>query len=648
MSHPAPWSIKGVDKETREKMKQMAQSQGMTLADFLDTLMHESTSHTKDSLDDATKTSNLMVSENDKNQETLTLNQNNATLKTKDNTINTTETRPLMTSRADNIISKTAKEMPETAVTKHSTVTHTTQPSISDTKIDTHKNAVMPLRASPPKTQKKEIEKPVAKNPSRTKAKQPSLTKSVKSKHDKNTSMDTMQSKTDLFHKLTQKIGIETPVITQLSENNITDTIIRERQLRDFMRVQMTEMRDLIGVMFESQIDKKIHELIHVIASGMDNHDGQSLSFLLDSQNVLKKEDLDAQFNLFSDMIENSLLERIKQEFQSEFELITHNIDKHMSDIIEKTMDNQHNHANDLSIDHMEAFEANLLQKIKQEFQSEFKIITHNIDKQMSDIIEKTINSQYHEIRDLSAGDIATVSAFQDTAKILSSRMGRIEDVCVMLDNKLSQIQTHHHTNQHNNNEVQSIKDDLERYMQLIPDYMNKIVTRNSNSADIKVIMNTLNAVSKRLSHLETSVQNVSSTSTNNHSEPHHQSHEEEEEDDYNDNALEVVTKTPRQHNHDDDDWGDTQDDTYDFNDAEKRHFLDKVNYGTNDDNMNDIRKFDRNAILKGVKNSQERANDTDNINSKKSFFNLNKSKQILIVSGVTVVIAMIIGFSLF
>ena len=43
MTNPAPWSIKGVDKETREKMKQMAMARGVTLADLLDEMLHTST-----------------------------------------------------------------------------------------------------------------------------------------------------------------------------------------------------------------------------------------------------------------------------------------------------------------------------------------------------------------------------------------------------------------------------------------------------------------------------------------------------------------------------------------------------------------------------------------------------------------------------
>ncbi len=453
MSQPAPWSIKGVDKETREKMKQMAQSQGMTLADFIDNLMRANTNQSQENLADAIEKITLITSENNKNTH----------INLSDLDIENDEPVGLAEKEHEKLNTQTHHLFNATSALLKMTLTENDDMiPLEKTSIETQEKSV--VLNETPKTTAIKKEKPKSTAPKST-AKVATKVTSKLSKHSK---IDTTQSKPDLFHRLTQKIGIETPIITRLSENNITDTIVRERQLRDFMRIQLTEMRDIMGTMFEKKVDEKLHELVKVIAGATGNQAVQSFDSLLDTESLLKKEDLDSRLKAFSDSIQDTqykTAQSITQEFQSELENMVSVLDKQMSDIVQKTNDNRH--------------------------------------------------SEHYEGRDISAGDMATFASFQDTAEVLSSRMGRIEEVCVMLDGKLAQIQTYQ--NHDNQNHFNTLKDELHQCMQSIPDYLSKVIAKNNASNEIKEVVKILHSVSKKISFLEESVQNVSASTHNSH-----------------------------------------------------------------------------------------------------------------------------------
>jgi hypothetical protein len=608
MIQPAPWSIKGVDKETREKMKQMAQSQGMTLADFIDNLMHENRSNSKENLTDAIEKITFTGSEP----------HNSTPINSSDLGIKDPEIIGLSKEEHEKLNTQTHSLFNATSALSKMGLTENNHAipmlriddtnnsdngnkkyceSLEEKSIETKRNIA--VLNETPKTIEIKKEKP--KSTTKATHKVPAKVTSKVNKHSK---IDTTQSKPDLFHRLTQKIGIETPILTQLSENNITDTIVRERQLRDFMRIQLTEMRDIMGTMFEKKVDEKLHELVKFIAGSTGNQAVQSFDYSLDAENLLKKQDLDLQLEAFSDDIQQ----------------------------------NQHK----------------MVQSIKQEFQSELENMVCALDKQMSEIVQKTSDNHHYEGRDISAGDIAAFASFQDTAEVLSSRMGRIEEVCVMLDGKLAQIQTYQHNN--NQNHFKNFQDELQRCMQSIPEYIGKAITKNNTSNEIKEVVKILHSVSKKLSFLEQSVQNFS-VATATQSQSTHDSYTSKlsdyRDDDSHDDILEAIKDINKFHKHNnhedslelDNDWEDSEEDKPRFNKLHlKQNIYDEDDDDYNDDdndNINEIRKFDRNAMLKGVKNSKNK--DGMRKNKKSPSFDFNNRKNLMIAGGVGIGILVII-----
>lgn len=585
MSQPAPWSIKGVDKETREKMKEMAQAHGMTLADFIDNLMRANTNQSKENLTDAIEKITLIASENHKNTD---MNLSDFKIDKNKLTGLFEEKNEQLNTQTHNLFNATST-LSKMALTENNDMI-----PLEETPIETPEKTV--VLSEIPRTTK--IKKTNPKSTTRVTKKVSTKATPKASNHSK---IDATQSKPDLFHRLTQKIGIETPILTQLSENNITDTIVRERQLRDFMRVQLTEMRDIMGTMFEKKVDEKLHELVKVIACSTGSQAVQSFNSVLDTENLLKKEDLDSQLKAFSDSIQEThykMAQNITQEFQSELENMVSQLDKQMTDIVQKTNDNQ--------------------------------------------------QFEHYEGRDISAGDMAAFSSFQDTAEVLSSRMGRIEEVCVMLDGKLAQIQTYQ--NNDNQNHFKNFKDDLHQYMQSIPDYLNKAFIKNNANNDIKEVVKILHSVSKKISFLEESVQNFSvTTQTKQSTHDNYSSKLGDYSNDDDDDILETIKDINNfNKNNDtddslDNDWEDGDEENARFNRLHVKQDIydeddeDDDNYNDDDDNINEIRKFDRAAMLKGVKKSKNK----DNIRTHKKppLFKFYNRKNLIIAGSVGIVI---------
>lgn len=313
MANSVPWSIKGVDKKTREKMKQLAFDRGITLADLLNEM----------------------------------LNNVGSQLVTKD--------------------------IPEIA--------HQMQVQVASTK---------------PERLEKSVAAQSAQDDSVVMVQETPVQEPVKVKE--NLSEKTSQ----IFNNLVQKIGGDTPVIAkELSDNDMTETIMRERHMRDLVRVQMTEMREVIAVNLEKRIDDKMSQFMSemlqnftIPAAGTVATD-QPVMPAIDTQNLVKKSDLDAALSRFSEVIQLKTVNSIQSELRI------------FSDAIEKIID---------------AMSAEIVQ--------------------MSTLLEqKNVNLQSYLQNlpeDIAGNDVAVLALLQENTDIMSNRMQDIEKLCAQVNKKLS------------------------------------------------------------------------------------------------------------------------------------------------------------------------------------------------------------------
>ncbi|MFT6072406.1 MAG: hypothetical protein ACJARD_000511 [Alphaproteobacteria bacterium] len=559
MSQPAPWSIKGVDKETREKMKKMAHNQGMTLADFLDNLMKSSTQHITNSINDIGEESQILSNDQPElgNAQSVTISEPKQEPEAQ---IEAPTAPPLLLSAPSKseilpIIKEKEAEKPKRS--------YNLKPKTS---------VKMAIKATPAKT-----------SPRKNKAKANPLSFST------NNTQKTPQPQSGIFQQLTQKIGIETPSITELSDNSLTDTITRERHLRDMMRVQMTEMRDIFGTIIETKIDEKFREFI---PSLQEKIAASITEISFDGENILKKQDLQHALIHFSDSIQNHFLHMIKQEFS----VLSENTENYFDQIIKDMR-----HINETILGHIE---------------------------------NTKVMNLHHIADDFSGGDIAAFSALQDSADVLSGRIGRIEEVCLMLDDKLSHLQIPHYAEESNGaqsseyiNNMRAVKDELEGYVKSIPSYLDKIVS-TSKSEDNSKIVTTLHSVSNRLLQLESLVQNLSQPKKQPIDEPHNQ-YTQPDPDPYN---------SPPEMDHDNvnnineimsDDWED--DDAEEDEAIMGGNFLEEIHDDHHGDDSDDIRNIDKQTLLKNARLNVE--NQINN-RSKKISKDVFNTKNILIAAG--------------
>jgi hypothetical protein len=641
MSNSAPWSIKGVDKETRERMKQMAQEHGMTLADFLDDLMRAGASRTQESLNNITEESASMVSENIKQEQLKTEIVNTPiTLEKNDHTEN--KPNAVLMSHSINMFSNQSKitdEKPHSESVPNTNILKTSLADAQKEQVDMPLKGIIPEEKLEEKLKVQEkLEEKLKVQEKPTKTKQHHNTQTQKSKPKSSTLKSTVKASHNtnenpsLFHKLTQKIGIETPIITQLSENNITDTIMRERQLRDFMRVQMTEMRDIMGAMFDKKIDKKVQELVHIIANNAGSDEiHKSLDSYVRTEDVLKKEDLHLQFNTFASEIEKNVKALIKAEIDTIYNSYQESLDASLQAQIQANI--QYN------IEEMQKFNHNILE---------------NIDKHLHNITQKTMSHNAFEMGDISAGDMAALSAFQDSTEVLASRIGRIEEVCLMLDNKLSQMQPYNlnHSDDLGFSEssdyvsyMQNMQQKLDNTIQAIPNYLNEALTNNQNKNEMKQIIHTLDILTKKFMGLEKTIQD--SNDNNNYMSnsqakvPSYVSHLDEYEEDDDNEMFENINKksyVPEAVSDKkdilSDDWDDNENDIREIDDI-LEHNNDDYGYDVEENDDKDIRNFDRQAFKKGT-----RKNMANKINQRiqerdDNKFDLKNPKTQMILGGV-------------
>lgn len=399
MTNPAPWSIKGVDKETREKMKQMAMAKGMTLADFLDEMLSTSAklidkkmSNFSEKSDDFIKNKEHTSQANDMNQKNMLENQ--------------------------------------------------LEPKNKPSQISENSNSVVNHQPKKP----------------------------------------------EIFNQLVKKISGDTPLISEeLSHNDINETIMRERHMRDLVRVQMTEMREILVNSLEQRIDEKMSKFMNNVVSSMINVTDETSGITIDTNIFLKKEDLHEHFERFGQFIDSKIENNIKNEISSYSDTMN-NIVEVISEDISRIGDILENKYLDIQ---------KMVQNIPQ-------------NKSSDDYNDQNMSSMLQENFDL-----------------LLNRIKQIEDNCIVLDHKLSDIQMNTHDSDYQDttvqtNQIQPLKEEIEKYFELNLQYIDKAVSSLQTNENPQ-ITKSLQAVSNRLIHLEKMLQNFEA-------QPNTKSHEENEE----------------------------------------------------------------------------------------------------------------------
>ena len=605
MSSPEPSNIDNFDKDTQDKIKQMAQAQGVSLTDFLDGLMKNEPLPKKD----------ISVQQHKMLADTVP-----QSMKMRLHTLEKVKTD--ITSNVQDI-----------------SVAQATQ---------TNQNVA-------PKTEQPAKEKPQAEQKKilHTKNNASTTSKSMPKKSVRQSSSP-KKPEHNLFNTLTQKIGINTPIISELADSNITDTILRERQLRDFMRIQMTEMRDIMGTLFDKKIDTKLQQFSFRVDDGTGKHIiQQSIMPEIDTSDLLKTEDFNTKFTFFSHTLQKTISENISQELSATIDAMLHKSGEQYQFIIDN------------------------IQNINDS-------ILENVDKHVKNVIEQTFEKHSLQSENSQANDIDT--------QLLSSRIERIENVCNAFNNKITLMHTDFNNNKNSNlsddiiNNIKAInaelntelKTEITQAMQSIPEYMEKIIkitnTNNGevhkNNKDNQHILNYLRTVLERLLKLENGVKKISvpQTAVHNPDEANgvnskhqnqidlHDIHTEEDEEDDDDNEVDIndiLHHDEKKQNQLDNtadflegnDWDDN--DTQDF---KKPSFSNKINsYDDDDDdeNENDIRSFDRKAMLKGVRanaSSKSSRNTNSNQSGIKKLMPSGSLPQIMLICGGVIAILAIVG----
>lgn len=526
--------------------------------------------------------------------------------------------------------------------------------------------------------QKQNIKKPSPTKTveSRSRSKTPSKSSNTKKnvKKPQASKVTNSVNNNDLFLKLTQKIGIKEPVISQLSDVQVSDTIMRERQLRDFMRIQITEMRDIMEAMFEQKITEKFPN-----ASNDKDDANDSSSHALFSEEATEKiltrfeEKIEEKLEQFLEYLINNPVtpnpENINVDTDAIVNVLEEKIDGKLQNFL---MRFEHLHANSSYSDDDDdsdsndsksynrgvqsniSFLSNLSDDIDQKLSEKFQYLVNNIeqinltlidniDNRIEDTLQRLLQNHFSESDVMSAGDRASFSSLQDSTSVLSSRMERLEDVCMELDDKLSQIQSNYNNSDSHSDasehleSIRTIKDELEMYMKSIPEYMNNAIAKSTNKDDMRSVIDTLNSLSKRLLTLEKNIHTdamnnkktdeVENKTKKNFVQQDYDINQNDDNDDNNDNSSLFNIDYSSDDDDDDDnhrrssqknknsihnepsnpmdrDWEDDSDDEPDF--------MQKIDNKNNDyddsdeEDTRDPRNIDRKKFLKDVRKNVE------------------------------------------
>lgn len=436
MSYSEQWNIQNVDADALKKITEIAEAQGTNAHDFLNNLIKNNPATPKET-----------IKEINEAFRTPTLKRNNVPEPTTSKDISQNLSNELKTYSA-NVEKELRKNTPRLPV--------------SNTVIE--KQNTIPKKTQ--STKPKETRPKNARTAKRTVKKESSVVK---------------QTSNNLFETLTKKIGIDNTVISQLSSADITDTIMRERQLRDFMRVQMTEMRDIMGAMFEKKVDDKLQQFTHLIEL-LGNSTTQNGNFGSDIEfnDLLKTDDFNFKLAILADNLQSKILESVNSEF-SETINVLYNNNKEQSDNI---IDN--------------------ITKL-------YDLIIDNLGQQLEAIINQSINGISSQLLHNSPSmDNSSIHILQDQTQNLSLRLENIENLCIALDNKLTQMHLDHVQQSQNSDNQTSpnsdiVKSEFIAITQTLKDYMKEIVDSNNTNQEKNNnnIVNTLKSMSDRLSNLE-------------------------------------------------------------------------------------------------------------------------------------------------